>query len=68
MEEIIKKVEDNKGSLALAEYHKLHMEGDPTYLSWLFGGEVDDWGINMTDLQKEKLIKLERYINDTKRN
>ena len=49
---------ENDG-MDLKEYVDHSIENDPTFMTWLFGGDViQDWGIGMTDEDNTELSEF----------
>lgn len=53
---------ENKGDYTIYDYHQLSKESDPKYLSWLLGDHIDDFGLRMTEDDKELLQEFEKII------
>jgi hypothetical protein len=53
---------ENKGDMTLKEYHDLSKESDPTYLSWLLGSHIGDYGAGMTENDIGLLKEFEAVI------
>lgn len=53
---------ENKGDMSLKEYHDHSKENDPTYLNWLLGDHIDDYGSGMTEDDNDLLAEFENVI------
>lgn len=50
---------ENRGEMSLKEYHFYSKENDPTYLNWLLGSHINDFGQGMTDEDQDLLTEFE---------
>lgn len=54
---------ENKGEMTLKDYHDYSKENDPSYLTWLLGDHINDWGNGMTEKDNELLSEFESVID-----